>query len=215
LFVSAYFLVVSKMFIMSLRIFLSFSLIAILNTAFSQVEWELTKEQNGIKVYTAKDATSKFKDIKVEAVFSGSIQKLADILINVARTKTWVYGTKESYVIKRINPNEILYYSETALPWPVSNRDVPIKMELNMDPKNNTLKVSASGIPNAIPEKKGIVRIPYFSAYWDVKSDGRNKLNVTYILKMDPGGSVPAGVTNMFITKGPYETFSKLGEMLK
>src|SRR3954468_17211020 len=101
------------MFIMSLRIFLSFSLVAILNTAFSQVQWELTKEQNGIKVYTAKDPSSKFKDIKVEAVFSGTIQKLVDILINVAKTKTWVYGTRDSYLIKKVNPNEILYYSET------------------------------------------------------------------------------------------------------
>jgi hypothetical protein len=185
------------------------------NTAFAQVQWELTKDENGIKVFTAKDAGSKFKDIKVEAVFQGTIQKLVNILVNVGNTKTWVYGTKDSYLIRRINSNEILYYSETALPWPVSNRDVPIKMQLNVDQKNNTLKVFASGDPNAVPVKKGIVRIPYFNATWDVRSDGKNKLTLIYTLKMDPGGSVPAGVTNMFISKGPYETFNNLGQMLK
>ncbi|GEO08138.1 START domain-containing protein [Segetibacter aerophilus] len=200
---------------MIVRLLISVCFIGILNTAFSQVEWELNKDKNGIKIYTAKESTSKYKDIKVEAVFQGTIQKLMTILLNVGNTKGWVYGTKDSYVIKKIGPNEILYYSETALPWPVSNRDVPIKMVLNPDVKNNSLKVSAAGIPNAIPEKKGIVRIPYFNASWDVKSDGKNKLNITYILKMDPGGSVPAGVTNMFVSKGPFETFNNLSEMLK
>lgn len=200
---------------MIVRIIWSLSLIAIVNTAFSQVQWELTKEQNGIKVYTSKDVSSKFKDIKVEAVFTGTIQKLINVLTDVAKTKTWVYGTKESYLIRRLNANEILYYSQTALPWPVSNRDIPIKMQLNPDYRNNTLKVFATGIPNAIPEKKGIVRIPYFNASWDVKYDGKNRLAISYILKMDPGGTVPTGVTNMFITKGPYETFSNLAGLLK
>ena len=200
---------------MIVRIILAVFLIINFNTAFSQEEWELTKEKNGIRVYTSKDAATKFKVIKVEAVFTGTIQKLVNILTNVGDTKNWVYGTKDSYIIKRINANEILYYSETSLPWPVSNRDVPIKMQLNVDQKANTLKVFASGMPKAIPEKKGVVRIPYFSAFWDVKYDSRKKLIITYILKMDPGGTVPAGVTNMFITKGPYETFNNLSEMLK
>lgn len=200
---------------MNLRIIYLLLLIIITTAAFSQDEWELTKDKNGIKIYTFKEASSKFKDIKVQATFQGTIQKLFNILINVGKTKTWVYGTKDSYIIKKISPNEILYYSETALPWPVNNRDIPIKMQLNIDDKNNTLKVNATGIPNAMSEKKGIVRIPYFNAVWDVKSDGKNKINITYILKMDPGGSVPAGVTNMFISKGPYETFSNLAELLK
>lgn len=200
---------------MKLKIFLSFLLVAILTNVFSQTQWELTKDKNGIKVYTSKDATSKFKDIKVEASVQGTIQKLSSILMNVGKTTGWVYATKESYIIKKISDNEILYYSETALPWPVNNRDIPIKMVLKPDAKTNSLKVYADGVPNAISEKKGIVRIPYFNAFWDVKSDGKNNLKITYIVKMDPGGSVPASVTNMFITKGPFETFSNLSQLLK
>ena len=30
-----------------------------------------------------------------------------------------------------------------------------------------------------------------------------------------PGGNVPAGITNMFISKGPYETFNNLSNALK
>jgi hypothetical protein len=197
------------------RLFMLLFSVGLMNTAFSQVAWDLQKEKNGIKVYTSKENDSKFKDIKVEASLAGTVSKLIGILSNVGKTTGWVYGTKESYLIKKINDNEILYYSQTALPWPVSNRDIPIKMQLKEDTKSNSLKVYASGIPNAIPEKKGIVRIPFFNAFWDVKSEGKNRINITYILRMDPGGSVPSSVTNMFVSKGPFETFSNLSELLK
>ncbi len=208
-------LYLKKNAIMIVRIFLLFFLAITFTPVFSQTNWELTKEKNGIKVYTAKDASSKFKSLKVEAVFTGTLQKLINVLTDVGHIKDWVYGTKESYLIKKISASEIIYYSETNLPWPVSDRDIPIQMRLNMDAKNNTLKITATGMPNAIPEKKGIVRIPYFNAYWDVKYDGKNKLTISYILKMDPGGSVSPSVTNMFMTRAPYETFSNLSELVK
>ncbi len=183
--------------------------------SFSQDGWELTKEKNGIKVYTANETSSKIKSIKVEAVLTGTLQKLVKILRDVRNNKEWVYSTKQSYVLKEINANEILYYSENALPWPVSNRDIPVRMRLNLNASTNTLKVTALGEPNALPVQKGIVRIQFFSTSWDVKYDGKNKISITYYLKMDPSGNVPAQVTNLFITKGPYETFENLSKRLK
>lgn len=185
------------------------------NPVFSQVNWELTKDMNEIKVFTAKEGSSKFKTIKVEAIFPGTIQKLATVLMDVNNTKNWVYSTRVSYQVKKISPNEVIYYSETSLPWPVSNRDAAVLMKVNADYKSNTLYATVSQVLNAVPAKKGIVRISYFNAVWNVKSDGKDKLIIDYQLRLDPGGSVPAGVINMFITKGPYETFKNLAELLK
>jgi len=32
---------------------------------------------------------------------------------------------------------------------------------------------------------------------------------------VDPSGSIPAWIVNAFAVKGPFETFSKLGDFLK
>jgi len=183
--------------------------------AFSQTDWQLIKDKDGIKVYTANEGSSKYKSIKVEAVLAATLQKLVKILRDVKNNKEWVYSTRQSYPIKEDGPNEIFYYSESSLPWPVSNRDIPVRMRLNADPANNSLTVVASGEPNALPIQKGIVRIQFFKSSWNVKYDGKNKLSIVYYMKMDPSGNVPAQVTNMFITKGPYETFENLGKLLK
>jgi len=198
-----------------LRVFLFIAVISSANAAFSQTEWELTKEKNGIKVFASKESSSNFRSIKVEAVLTGTLQKLLTVITDVNNAKNWVFSTKESYLIKKINPNEILYYTETSLPWPVSNRDVPIRMRIDADGATNSLKITAAGEPNAVAAKKGIVRIQTFASSWNVRSDGKNRLYITYFLKMDPGGSIPASITNMFISKGPYETFYNLSNMLK
>jgi len=86
---------------------------------FAQNNWELSKDQNGIKVYTRNSDSSAFKSVKVEAVLEGTPGKLTDILMGIERNIKWVYNTKTLRLIKRYNPNELLYYAETSLPWPM------------------------------------------------------------------------------------------------
>jgi len=200
---------------MKVRIVFVVFLLALSCASFSQVAWQLIKEKNGFKVYTANQESSKFKSVQVEAVLNGTLQKLAQILRHVKNNKDWVYNTKQSFPIKVINANEVLYYSETALPWPVSNRDIPVRLKLDVNTQQNTMRVTALGEPNAVPLQKGIVRIQQYSTIWDVKYDGKNSIFITYYLKIDPSGNIPINIINMFLSKGPYETFENLGRLLK
>ena len=42
----------------------------------------------------------------------------------------------------------------------------------------------------------------------------RNITWFNYILELDPGGSLPGWVANMFAEKGPFGTFSNLAKQL-
>jgi START domain-containing protein len=177
--------------------------------------WELARDENNIKVYKANSDSSKYKIIKVEAKMQGTIKKLMAILKDVGNNKNWVYNTKESHLIQAVNENELLYYAETRLPWPFSNRDVVIRMHFECDSSANVLKVKARGEPGAAPEISGRVRVPKFRDYWSVKFDGVDTLNILYFLEVNPGGYISPAVANLFVTKGPYETFHSLAKQLK
>ena len=69
--------------------------------------------------------------------------------------------------------------------------------------------------PIICPEKSGKVRVTSSSISWNVTMPTTNTINIIYIFEAEPGGSLPAWVANMFADKGPYETFKKLGEILK
>lgn len=146
---------------------------------------------------------------------TGTLKKLIGILWDVGNNKNWVYNTKQSHIVKTINENEFLYYAETHLPWPFSNRDMVIRMHFDLDTVRNILKVGARGEPDAVPEVNGKVRIRKFDATWDVRYDGASKLTITYVLELNPGGNISPGLSNPFATKGPFETFNNLSKLLQ
>jgi hypothetical protein len=198
---------------MRISVFLLFIFIAL--NGYAQTTWQLAKEKKGIKVYTGKNDSSAFKSIKVETVLDGSWQKLSDILIDVKRQPEWVYHSRKTEVIKRISAQEVLYYAETALPWPLNNRDAVVRIKIFYDPALRIGKVSSTSEQNQLPPKNGLVRVAHYKAAWEVRVLDENKLGVTYFLQVDPGGSIPAAVVNMFVSSGPYETFNRLAELLR
>jgi hypothetical protein len=180
---------------------------------FAQVNWVQKKSGHGITVYEAP-TEGKFKTVKVHAVLDGTMQKLVRILQSVDQNSDWVYATKRSYLIEKSSDSNLIYYAETALPWPLRNRDQPIHMVIHPITPDSILTVTTIGIPDRIPVTDGLVRIRKFSGTWKVKTLNPTQIQIDYILNVDPNGSVPAWLVNMFVSKGPYETFSSLAEKL-
>jgi len=174
--------------------------------------WHLEKEGNGIQVFTTA-GSSGIKRIKVSAVLNGTLNQVSAIFRDIARQKDWVYSTRRAYLIQKTDDEHLLYYNQTALPWPVSDRDIAIRMKLNEDITHHTLTITQTGEPTAVAVQKGLVRVPHLSGLWQFRESG-GQLHADYYLDIDPGGSRPAWVVNMFAAKGPYETFVNLQKLL-
>jgi hypothetical protein len=176
--------------------------------------WHLVKQKNGIEVFTAPGGHDGLKLIKVTAQMSGSLQRVKEVFTNIPIQEEWVYATRKSYLVKKLDENSMLYYNETGLPWPASNRDVVIRMVLEEDPSFKSLQIRQEAVTGTLPARKGLVRVQHLSGHWEFTETGNNKLKAIYFLDVDPGGSLPAWVVNLFIAKGPYETFVKLQQLL-
>lgn len=184
-------------------------------TAFSQYNWKLTKDKDGIRVYQSEVKGSNYKSIKVECTLEGTYDKLMAILNDVNLHKNWVYNNKTSALLKRISPTEFYYYSETSLPWPMTNRDAVVHLRMTKDSLNRFVKVVAIAEPTYIPQKSGKVRVPQSNVQWYVTMPSTKTIHIIYTFEADPGGSVPPWLVNSFADKGPYESFKKLGQLLK
>jgi len=194
-------------------IFLFFLSTAVSLTA--QNNWVFKKERDGIKIYNRHSDISRFNDIKVEMDLVGTIYQLAAILLDVERYPQWAYGTKSCVLVKRISNREIIYYSEIEVPWPATNRDFYASFKVIFDSAARSLKVISAGIRNYQPEKKNLVRIPLSNGLWNVSTISDKKIHLQYILQLDPGGSVPGWVLNLFSAKGPLETFGNLKKKME
>ncbi|HEY4876146.1 MAG TPA: lipid-binding protein, partial [Puia sp.] len=99
-------------------------------------------------------------------------------------------------------------------PFPASDRDLVVHLKITQDSATKILNISAINIPDYIPPKKGIVRVPVSNESWKVIPINNNSLRIEYYLEIDPGGSIPAWLLNNFAEKGPYESFRHLQEQV-
>ncbi len=188
-------------------------LLLLSHPCFSQ-NWKLEKDQNNIKVYTADANNSSFKLVKVEATLPGTYAKLISILTNVDDFSDWIYHNKFCKLVKKFTPNDFIYYSEIEMPWPVSNRDVLIHLQIKTDSLPRFLIVTGRAEKGIIPDIPTKVRVPRYLANWKITVPAPNKLHISYTLELDPGGSLPSWVVNSFAEKGPFGTFSNLAKLL-
>jgi len=183
--------------------------VAVSYTAGASPDWKLKKENDHIKIYTADVAGSSFKTVKVECTVTGSFSQVIATLFDIDKQKEWVYNDKYSRLLKKVSDNEMLYYSEVSVPWPCSNRDFVAHLKVTQTSADMVTIVSHAE-PAFMPEKNGLVRIKSSNAKWTMTALGNNQIRIDYVVQFDPSGAVPAWLINMFVTKGPYETFDQL-----
>ena len=182
--------------------------------ATGQAQWTLKTNEDGIQLYTKSVPGSPYKALKTVCTLQTSLSAVAAVLMDAGNSKEWVYGTSYSRLLKQESPTVTYFYAEMGMPWPVTNRDFIVKISLTQDPTSKVITVLAENQPDYIPEKKKLVRIRNSSGKWQVTPLSNRQVRVEYQLYVDPGGSVPATLVNLFSGKGPLESFRNLRKMV-
>lgn len=180
----------------------------------AQQDWELKKDENGIKVYTKDIPGSDFKEIKTTTNFNSSLSGIVGLLTDISSHKLWIYRCKESKLIKTVSSSELYYYMETEVPWPASNRDGVIRFKFTQDSISKVVTVASKNINGLMPEIDGVIRVPKFIASWTLTPKKDGTVDAVYQLNVDPAGSVPAWIINMFAVDGPYESLTNMKKLL-
>ena len=176
----------------------------------AQSDWKLSSEKEGIKIYTSNIPESKIKAIKVECEFSATASQLVAVLLDVKAAPEWVYHTKSCVLIKQVSASELYYYSEINLPWPAHNRDFIAHLTVSQNPYNGVITVDGPAVPEIVPVKEKTVRIYHSVGKWIITPLGYDRVKVAYTLHVDPGGTLPSWLVNMFATEGPQQIFKSL-----
>lgn len=199
-----------QMAIQKNRYLLALALLLSVQGLWAQDSWKLKKDEDGVQVYMQAKEGSPFKIVKTVTVLNTTLTKVAAVLLDVLKTPEWVYGTKTCSILKQESPQVVYYYAEIDMPWPASNRDFAIRISMSQNPQTKVITVLAENQPTFTPEKKGLVRIQQSAGKWTISPAGAGKVRVEYVLQVDPGGSLPAGIVNMFSYDGPFESFRNL-----
>jgi hypothetical protein len=180
------------------------------NHSGSPDEWQLRRDNKGVKVYSRKSAVSSIDELKVELTVRGSLSAVTAVLMDAANYPNWVYGCSKSKIIKHVSATEQYQYQLMSAPFPFSDRDVINRFTVRQNAFTGTVYTASIATPDYLPETKGAVRLPYFEGRYELRPLNSDLVAITYTLSVDPGGSLPDWLVNLTFVTGPYESLSKL-----
>lgn len=178
----------------------------------SNAQCDLKLDKDSIQVYTCKTEDSKYKAIKATFWLNATPAQLKAMLVDIDHLGDWQFSTESARLLKKISNNEIIYHTEVKVPV-ADNRDFVINLKFEQ-PSLKEMLITLISIPDYIPPKKNIIRVPMSKAVWRVKEIKPKRLYVEYNVRIDFGGEIPAWVVNSLSHKAPYETFKTMKEKI-
>lgn len=177
--------------------------------------WELAKDENGIKVFTREIAGSQLKEFKGVVQIKTSLESLIALYYDRDSCQQWIFTCEYSRVLKEISLTEKYIYAESGAPWPVSHRDIIIHSVLTQNPDTKEVLITEIGIPDYIPENSDFVRVPAMNGYFKFTPLNDGVVEVTYQSHSNPGGSIPKFLVNIAVVDNPFDTLSKMKEIVQ
>ncbi|MEQ9378819.1 MAG: START domain-containing protein [Imperialibacter sp.] len=193
----------------------AFSVLPLTAQKIEKASWELVSSEKELSIYTRASDGSLIKEIQIVTTIESTMQRVTDLLSDVPNYKAWVYKCNDAKRIKTTSANDFHYYVETALPYPFSNRDLSIHSTQWWNKETGVYHSHSVAAANAVPEKKGIVRVTEFESKWEIRPRNDGRVDIVYTALANPGGEIPVWLVNLVITKGPLETMQKFAELAR
>ena len=181
---------------------------------FSQEKWELNKDSDGIKVYSKEVEGYRFKSFRGTAIIKGTLQNFIFTLSDIKNIPDWGHNVESAKLLEQSGDTIQIYYSIAKAPFPYKNRDGVYQNSYKWDSTSKTLIIDIKVLDEYIEENNKYVRVRGYG-YWKIKVLSENKLETTFSMQVDPGGSVPAWIANMFVDDTPYYTLKNIKKIIE
>jgi hypothetical protein len=166
------------------------------------------KKRGEVSSYVREVAGHEVKSFKgvVEAPYP--MTSLLAVLADINSLPNWVFQCERAY--QEDNWPDVVYYMEFHTPWPVSNREAVLKNTATQDLNTFAVTINTVAINGYVPASKKRVRVPELNNrfYLEPLKDGWTR--VSFETLVDPGGAIPAWMSNWIATSAPKETLNAL-----
>ena len=172
-------------------------------------DWQLASNQHGVQVYTQSVAGQDLKNFRAIVTVNAPMQQVVATLMNGDQMPEWFYNVLESKPVTARAEGDYRYLWIKA-PWPATDRDAVVKVNMSQDPKSLKLSVFATVAPNFVPIHPDRVRIPRMQSGWTITPLGKSRTQIQLDGNADPGGRIPVAVANIVVSLMPRITMRQL-----
>ena len=182
----------------------------------TKYKWSMAKEVDGIKIFEADVKGADVVAFRGETTLNFPIERVVSSLADMDRKKEWMHDLKEVRTLEIIGPRVRIEYYHSGTPWPLSDRDFIYKAEFKYFPKAETFVLNLENAQHSsMPPIDGVVRGKIIESNYYISKTG--KPGVTKIaveILVDPMGSVPKWLVNIFQKDWPRNTLTSLKRLM-
>ncbi len=180
----------------------------------AELEWTLKKSRDGIAAYTAQIESKDNLAFKGETLIPGiTLDQVLAVMRDVPKMDQWLHGSYDLEIVaEEEGLSRIIHMKNHTPTFLVAERDLVLRQAITRT-SPTTAEIVLTGLPDQIPARKSFVRIPFFDGRWQLEQTAQG-VRTVYSGVIDPGGSVPASITNMMVVDTPFETLKKLTAVL-
>ncbi|UZR93008.1 START domain-containing protein [Chondrinema litorale] len=183
--------------------------------AQAQEDWNLSKEQDGIKVYTRRMEGTGFKEIKAVVEVSASLDACVELFKNADAATSWVDRMEEYRNLEVVNDSLWYTYGELEIPWPFNNKDFVAKNTLYNKLDSGMYEITISSMPEYYPEQDGKKRIKHSEGKWIFKQLPNGNVEASHRIFAEANDFLPPWLVNWVVVGSVYKTFDGFREQLK
>lgn len=192
-----------------LLFFVSFSVFAV-----ELSDWKEISHEDGIRCYSAKVKGKKIYALKGDIEINAPMEVISTFFYDTSKKKLWIAKLKDIKTIRRPSKFELVEHYTVKTPFFLANRDFVYKGKITVNEDKSVLKVDLKSIIDGrAPVRKGVVRGKLIFANYTVEKIMDNKVKLTVTVLVDPKGSIPKWVVNLFQKSWPYKTLSRIREI--
>jgi hypothetical protein len=166
--------------------------------------WKLRIDKEGIKVFTRHVEHSVNLEFRASVTIDADLERVIRVFEDISLTKRWFYQCISAEIVEDEGPRDKVLRLELHLPWPVSERDSIFRMTKSGDVASGEISYALVSLPDRLPPRPGMVRVPYLRALWGFKGLPEGRTEVMFTQHSDPGGFVPAFISNALINDIPF-----------
>ena len=177
--------------------------------------WEKVFEDDGILVESSLAPGKTLPTFRATGVLQHNLYELLAVLDDVPRHLEWMVRMSASETVEKLSDFDRVIYNRFDVPWPCSDRDSVMQVLAELDRANHYVKLRFLRIQHPLrPELEGVIRIPDLRSEAVLKAIGPNQTEVSYLLDIDPGGSLPGWLVEWVVEKIPYLVLKKLQKQI-
>lgn len=178
-------------------------------------DWQPAMDRDGIQVYTRAVSGSPIAESLSVVTITARLEAVAALVLAADQYHLWIDSIDESRVLEQISPRESYNYTLSKAPWPISDRDAVVRARAQQDSITGVVTLASQGVPDLIPEKKGLVRVRKVDSTWTLTPLSPDRVEVRYRVHSDPGGALPGWLINTVVTDQPFNTLRNLRRELQ